>query len=184
MLFTSGTIYLQHVFGFNSLWPSDVIWPHKSGSTLAQVMACYLMAPSHYLNQCWLIISAVLWHSTLSNLTVSAWALIRYNEFHKYTFKITAISPRDQWVNRQAINFNTWTYVFKTSQDPMIRCLIYTEYWNQPLIAEACPLKELKGFRPESVKLLYWLNLWHDNPMHIWDPKLSHHHCPKMSLGA
>ena len=40
----------------NSLWPSDTIWRHRSGSTLAQVMACCLMAPSHYLTQCWLII--------------------------------------------------------------------------------------------------------------------------------
>ena len=47
----------------NSLWPSDTIWRHRSGSTLAQVMACCLTAPSHYLNQCWLIISKVLWHS-------------------------------------------------------------------------------------------------------------------------
>ena len=35
-----------------SVWPSDAIWWHRSGSTLAQVMACCLMAPSHYLNQC------------------------------------------------------------------------------------------------------------------------------------
>ena len=47
----------------NSLWPSDVIWRQRSGSTLAQVMACCLTAPSHYLNQCWLIISEVQWHS-------------------------------------------------------------------------------------------------------------------------
>ena len=40
----------------NSLWPSDAIWSHVSGSTLAQVMACCLTAPSHYLNHCWLII--------------------------------------------------------------------------------------------------------------------------------
>ena len=40
---------------FNSLRPSDAIWRHRSGSTLAQVMACCLTAPSHYLNQCWLI---------------------------------------------------------------------------------------------------------------------------------
>ena len=39
----------------NSLRPSDAIWWHRSGSTLAQVMACCLTAPSHYLNQCWLI---------------------------------------------------------------------------------------------------------------------------------
>ena len=48
---------------FNSLWSSDAIWWHRSGSTLAQVMACYLTAPSHYLNQCWHIISNVQWHS-------------------------------------------------------------------------------------------------------------------------
>ena len=48
----------------NSLRPSDTIWRHRSGSTLAQVMAYFLMAPSHYLNQCWLIISKVLWHSS------------------------------------------------------------------------------------------------------------------------
>ena len=43
----------------NSLRPSDATWRHSSGSTLAQVMACCLTAPSHYLNQCWLIISKV-----------------------------------------------------------------------------------------------------------------------------
>ena len=49
---------------FNSLWPNDAILRHRSGSTLAQVMACCLTAPSHYLNQCWLIISKVLYHSS------------------------------------------------------------------------------------------------------------------------
>ena len=44
---------------FNSLRPSDAIWRHRSGSTLAQVMACCLTAPSHYPNQSWLIISKV-----------------------------------------------------------------------------------------------------------------------------
>ena len=32
-----------------SVWPSDTIWWHRSGSTLAQIMACCPMAPSHYL---------------------------------------------------------------------------------------------------------------------------------------
>ena len=35
---------------FNSLWPSDTKWRHRFGSTLAKVMACWLMAPSHYLD--------------------------------------------------------------------------------------------------------------------------------------
>ena len=39
----------------NWLWTSDVILWHRSGSTLAQIMACCWMAPNHYLNQCWLI---------------------------------------------------------------------------------------------------------------------------------
>ena len=51
----------------NSLWPTDTIWRHKSGSTLAQVMACCLTAPNHCLNQYWLIISKVQWHSSECN---------------------------------------------------------------------------------------------------------------------
>ena len=47
----------------NSLWHSNTIWQHRSGSTLALIMASYLMASSHYLNQCWLIIIKALWHS-------------------------------------------------------------------------------------------------------------------------
>ena len=37
--------------GLHSLLPSDTIWQHRYGSTLTQVMACCLRAPSHYLNQ-------------------------------------------------------------------------------------------------------------------------------------
>ena len=38
----------------NSLWPSDAIWRHISGSPMVQVMACCLTAPKNYPNQCWL----------------------------------------------------------------------------------------------------------------------------------
>ena len=38
-------------------------------------MACCQMAPSHYLNQCWLIIKGVLWHSPQSNFTRSTHGL-------------------------------------------------------------------------------------------------------------
>ena len=51
------------------LWPSDTIWCHATWSTLVKVMALCLMALSHYLNQCWPIItfiSEVLWHSALT----------------------------------------------------------------------------------------------------------------------
>ena len=62
------------------------------GSILAQVMACCLTAPSHYLNQCWLI-SEVLWHSPGNNFYMSAQATILHNEFEIYTFEITTIFP-------------------------------------------------------------------------------------------
>ena len=60
----------------NSLWrTSDVIFRHKCGSTLAQIMACCQETPSHYLNQCWLIISEVQWQLPEGNFTraVNQW---------------------------------------------------------------------------------------------------------------
>ena len=51
----------------NSSWPSDTKWQHRSGSTRAQVMAHFLMAPGHYLNRCSLIICEVSWPSTEGN---------------------------------------------------------------------------------------------------------------------
>ena len=63
----------------NSLWPGDILWQQRSGSALAQVMACCLTAPSHYLNQCWLIVSKVLWHSSEGNFTKNASATNHWN---------------------------------------------------------------------------------------------------------
>ena len=52
---------MLRTFEFNSLWHNEVMWRYRTGPTLAQVMACCLMTPSHYLNQCWLIIRKVQW---------------------------------------------------------------------------------------------------------------------------
>ena len=41
----------------NSSPPSAAYMRRWTGSALAQVMACRLMAPSHYLNQCWHIVN-------------------------------------------------------------------------------------------------------------------------------
>ena len=49
-----------------------VVW-QWSGSTLAQVL---VWCPNHYLNQCWLIISEVLWHSSQSTFSVSTQATV------------------------------------------------------------------------------------------------------------
>ena len=46
----SGCAYANYTDdSINSLWPSDAMWRHRSASTLAQVMACCLITPSHYL---------------------------------------------------------------------------------------------------------------------------------------
>ena len=55
------------VESIKSLRPCDATWRHRSGSTLAQVMACCLSAPSRCQNQCWFHISETLWHSPESN---------------------------------------------------------------------------------------------------------------------
>ena len=62
------TLIACHNCIINSLWPSEAIQQQRSGPTLVQVMACYLTPPSHYLNQCWLIISEIQWHSYYGNL--------------------------------------------------------------------------------------------------------------------
>ena len=85
--FNSVIIYAVWLVWVNSLWPSDAKWRHRFGSTLAQVMACCLTAPSHYLNQCWLHMNEVLWYSHESNFTANAQATILYLEFENYTLK-------------------------------------------------------------------------------------------------
>ena len=71
--------------GIDSLWPSDSIWQHRSGSTLAPVVACYLMVPSYDLNQCWLLRKYTKYLSLI-------WV------FENYYSKMTATSTRRQWL--------------------------------------------------------------------------------------
>ena len=75
----------------SSLRPGDAIWQHRSGSTLAQVMACCLTTPSHYLNQCWLIISEVLRHSRYGNFTGNAVKICILNMSLKIANLITEV---------------------------------------------------------------------------------------------
>ena len=92
----------QPYFGVYSLVPSDAIWRWRFWSTLAQVMACCLTPPSHYLNQCWLIISKAPWHSSEEDITVRLFEdTDRKSKIEKYMFKITLGSPRGQWVHRK-----------------------------------------------------------------------------------
>ena len=82
---------------------------------IIKLMACCLIAPIHHLNQCWLLISEVLWHSSENNFTVNAQTSILYIEFENCTFKIIAKSYRGQWVNTLAQLIDIWAFSVKLS---------------------------------------------------------------------
>ena len=71
------------------------MWRQRSESTLVQVKTCHLAAPNHYLNQCWLLIKDVLWHSPESNFTISAWSPNMHWSLHLWNYHPI---PHGQWV--------------------------------------------------------------------------------------
>ena len=73
----------------NPMWPNDAIWRHKSGSTWAKVVACCLMTPSHYVNQCRLVINGTLWHAPDSNVTKSTQ---EFNPFREWEISTSLMS--------------------------------------------------------------------------------------------
>ena len=85
---------------FNSLWPSDAIRGHRTGSTLPQVMAWCHQAPSHDLNQCWLNhqwgLMTITWGQFHMRYINHRSLKLEKNE--NYLCKISLKSPGDQWV--------------------------------------------------------------------------------------
>ena len=113
----------------NSLWPSDAMWQQRTGSTLAQVMACCLTAPSHYLNQCSFTIFKVNWYSFEYNFTGDTPAIN-----HWISWKITFL--KFLW-NLPGANEFMWTYL--DAQFKLFRLLLQkwhavfyvTMHWDQ-----------------------------------------------------
>ena len=112
-------------------------------SSLVQVMAWSHQAPSHYLNQCWLIIKGVLWHSPECNFTRSAWeSMHSANERWRYNVTSSLIG------------------LVHTQND------LYIPYrpvsWYMPLLSLLfCPYRVKNGgsFRKWN-KMCYW-PFWH-----------------------
>ena len=121
----------------NSLWPSDDIWRHRIWSTLAQVMACCLMAPSHYLKQFWPIISKVQSHSSGNHFTKDTSAINHWDQFENYFSKFSFKSPRGQWVNpsgASALWYGTRLCTIVSSDLSACYCVessAYTQWWLQ-----------------------------------------------------
>ena len=78
-------------------------------------MACSCTSPSLYLDQCWLIISEVLCHSSEGNLTGNASDVYPWYEFENYKFEFAAGSPRAQSIKTVPNSFelnNTFINLF------------------------------------------------------------------------
>ena len=112
-------------------------------------MACCLTAPSHYLNQRWLRINMVLWHSPKSNFTVVNQATILYNQFENYTFKIRATSPGP--LSQQ--NFVFASFILKQHS-------IGTYFWQDKL-ALFTTLQHIwthfHSFHPRAANMWQWI---------------------------
>ena len=123
----------------NSLWPV-LIWQQSSGSSLAQVMACCLMAPNHYLDQCWLIIQ-IGFCGTQTNFTGSVQDIKSWNEFEKYTGKVTSMCLSAQWVKWLApgrYGNNLKRLIFKL----IVQNSSWHSPWNCSQVIEADPTNE------------------------------------------
>ena len=106
-------IRLQHCI--NSLGSSDAIWRWRFWSTLVQVMAWCLMAPSNYLNRCWLVINKFLWHSSEDIIIRRFEDINLQSKIENYIFKITLRSPRglDELKKyMRCVNYNTYFVAF------------------------------------------------------------------------
>ena len=136
------TIEMWCIFFLNSLWPSDAIWRHRCGSILAQVMACCLTAPNHYLNQWGLMVSTDQWRLSRGNFT-------RYPKHQsqksasicldKFFFK----SPRGQWVK------------INSAQEGLTLSII----WMNGLQKQYQNRKAWHHLREKNMSKTYWGNL-------------------------
>ena len=74
-------------------------------------MVCCLMAPSHYLNQCWLLNSEVLWHSHGSNFKANGQPTSLNNKVEIILYHCH-ISQRPTWVNHIHISAAPSSYEY------------------------------------------------------------------------
>ena len=105
------------------------------GSTLAQVMACCLTAPSHYLNQCWL--SSVR-PSYIHLMTISQ--EICQSSMTKINMKITHLkmslkSLRGQWVNLLRLSDAYLHHQLMSSLVHIVACRLFaTKPLSEPML--------------------------------------------------
>ena len=105
----------------NSLHPSHAIWQLRYLSTMVWIMACYLTAPSHCLNQCWIHIIGSYPSAISKKMGKACWLKLSYRvnvfeDFHTSArrqcvrWPVSYIVPRDHFtsVSNFAINISAF----------------------------------------------------------------------------
>ena len=103
---------MKYFHNINSLCLGDVI----GQPTLAQVIACCLPAPSHYLDQYWLIIGNVPWNSPESNFSPTAQAI-----FLHFSSKIILLKLFPNFHGTNGLKNGDETLDLKTKWPPFYR---------------------------------------------------------------
>ena len=103
----------------------------RSRSMLAQVMACCLTAPSHYLNQCWLSISKVQWHSSEGSFTRERPQPLTI----KISLKITHVKFTSNIPGVSELRFNVYGIIWLLVKNTF-RSLIGSSKWKKNRIKE------------------------------------------------
>ena len=90
---------VYYIYCYSKINSGHAIWRHGTWSALFQVVACYLMATNHHLNQCWLVSDVVLWHSPNGSFTgKSLTSINKILKFEKHCLLDSFKSaPVDRW---------------------------------------------------------------------------------------
>ena len=137
---------------FKSLWPSDIIWWHWSGSSLAQVMPCCLTAPSHYLNPPCLrmadraFLTGYPRDMSFSSLRVNLSNLEHFNVEEWSMENATMFLCHDRKMqqhlyissNKSACTFSRRNFLSSLSRGPSDNPPLSQISWNQYLLLPSC----------------------------------------------
>ena len=125
-------VFINYVTWFKSLWSSDVIWRHRFGSTLAQVMACCLTVPGFSRTN-----NDIL--SIGTNFS-EIWIKIQQDSFKKISLKISSekwrplcfdVISRDiaalyvLWYGPGCVTNNWWRTAVNLSNEISTKVMIY-----------------------------------------------------------
>ena len=110
---------------------NDAIWRHRTGSTFCSdngLLVC-LVVPSHYYNQCWLIISKVPWHSSDGRLDLSHNKILQGQWVKKEAFGLKYILCCLHLASSVIVQLFVRNQGNTTIHDDVIRWKHFPRYW-------------------------------------------------------